>query len=225
MSCRIGNRAPGKWRSRAIEASITARLAGLVELGFGLLGAAPLVALECMRGVDWPDATRGERCIRKRPGFRGVAMLPTVDRVYLDMSSLKRPFDDQRQERIRREALAVAWILEQVEQGAAVLVRSPAMTVENDANPREDRRLAAALWLKKAAFSVPHQASVGARARELVALGFGTLDALHITYAEIAEARWFVTCDDKLRRLASAHATRLSVAVMDPCDYMRRNTL
>jgi hypothetical protein len=34
-----------------------------------------------------------------------------MDRVYLDMCSLKRPFDDQRQPRIREKAAAVAGIM------------------------------------------------------------------------------------------------------------------
>ena len=76
-------------------------------------------------------------------------------RVYLDMGCLKRPFDEQRQDRIRREGLAVAAILEWAAAGEVELVRSPALRLENDLNPREDRRLAAALWLDGAAVDVP----------------------------------------------------------------------
>ncbi len=59
-----------------------------------------------------------------------------MDRVYLDMCSLKRPFDDQRASRVREEATAVAAIISQAEGGQIALVRSPAHLVENDANPR-----------------------------------------------------------------------------------------
>jgi hypothetical protein len=38
--------------------------------------------------------------------------------VYLDICALKRPFDDARSERIRREAEAVARIFEKVEHGS-----------------------------------------------------------------------------------------------------------
>jgi hypothetical protein len=94
-----------------------------------------------------------------------------TDRVYLDVCSLKRPFDDQRQPRVREEATAVAAIVGRAEAGEIALVRSPARLVENDANPREDRRLAAALWIDGAAVDVPLDAEVEARAREVVALG------------------------------------------------------
>src|SRR5688500_14078388 len=74
--------------------------------------------------------------------------------VYLDICALKRPFDDARSERIRREAEAVARIFEQVENGSIQLVVSPAHRFENSRNPREDRRLATDLWLRKAERSV-----------------------------------------------------------------------
>jgi hypothetical protein len=42
--------------------------------------------------------------------------------VYLDICALKRPFDDARSERIRREAEAVARTFEKVENGSIQLV-------------------------------------------------------------------------------------------------------
>ena len=78
-----------------------------------------------------------------------------MERVYLDMCSLKRPFDDQRQPCVREEATAIAAIVALAEAGEIALVRSPAHLVENDANPREDRRLAASLWINGATVNVP----------------------------------------------------------------------
>ena len=139
-----------------------------------------------------------------------------MERVYLDMCSLKRPFDDQRQPRVREEATAVAAIVARAEAGEIVLVRSPAHLVENDANPREDRRLAAALWIDGAAVNVPLDAEVEARAGELVALGVRPLDALHVACAERAAARWFVTCDDELLKLAGQLGDALRTLVVAP---------
>jgi predicted nucleic acid-binding protein len=124
------------------------------------------------------------------------------------MCSLKRPFDDQRHPRVREEATAVAAIVARAEAGEIALVRSTAHLVENDANPREDRRLAAALRIDGAAVDVPLDAEVEVRARELAAFRFRPLDALHIASAERARARWFVTCDDELLRLAGRVGTR-----------------
>ena len=138
------------------------------------------------------------------------------------MCSLKRPFDDQRQPRVREEAAAVAAIIARAEIGEVALIRSPAHLVENDANPREDRRLAAALWIDGAAIDVPLDAVVEARAGELVGLGCRPLDALHLAFAERAEARWFVTCDDGLLKLAGRLGDALrTVAVAPPALVLR----
>ena len=102
------------------------------------------------------------------------------------------------------------------EAGEIALVRSPAHLVENDANPREDRRLAAALWIDGAAVNVPLDAAVEVRAGELVALGVRPLDALHVACAERAAARWFVTCDDELLKLAGRLGDALRTLVVAP---------
>lgn len=127
-----------------------------------------------------------------------------MDRVYLDMCSLKRPFDDQRQPRVREEATAVAAIVAWAETGEIALVRSPAHLVENDANPREDRRLAAALWIDGAAVDVPLDAEVEGRAAE-------------------PEALWFVTCDDGVLKLAGRLGGALRTLAVAPPALIRRS--
>lgn len=146
------------------------------------------------------------------PAYYDHAVSGTV--VYLDICALKRPFDDARSERIRREAEAVARIFEEAENGRIQLVVSPAHHFENDRNPREDRRLATALWLQKSGGSIDLRPAVEERARLLTDLGFGPLDALHLAFAEQAQARWFVTTDDRLIRKALEQ--QLHVAVVRP---------
>lgn len=138
--------------------------------------------------------------------------------IYLDLCCLKRPFDDQRQARIRREAGAVAAIIEAAERGVVELVRSPVLALENDGNPREDRRVAASLWLNGATVFVPPSDAVDVRARALVGWGFGVLDALHVAFAEAAGADYLATCDDGLLRLGRARRGRLRVRIVNPVD-------
>jgi predicted nucleic acid-binding protein len=102
------------------------------------------------------------------------------------------------------------------EAGEIVLVRSPAHLVENDAHPREDRRLAAALWINGAAVDVRLDADVEVRAASLATLGFRPLDALHVAFAERAGARWFVTCDDDLLTRATRLGDALRTVVIAP---------
>jgi predicted nucleic acid-binding protein len=144
-----------------------------------------------------------------------------MDRVYLDVCALKRPFDDQRQTRVRDEATAVASIIARAEAGEIALVRSVAHLIENDANPREDRRLAAALWIDGAAVDVPLDSVVESRASELVSAGLRPLDALHVAFAERAQARWFVTCDDDVLRMAARLGGALRTLVVAPETVIR----
>jgi hypothetical protein len=136
--------------------------------------------------------------------------------VYLDVCCFKRPFDDATLDRVRTEAEAVAAILDAVKAGTFELVRSPAHDFENERNPREDRRLATRLWLDAATKSVGASAAAAARARELAAIGFGSLDALHLAFAEQAAARWFVTTADRLLKRAAAERDRLRLEVLRP---------
>jgi hypothetical protein len=115
-------------------------------------------------------------------------------------------------------------IIELAEHGRCVLVKSPALLVENDANPREDRRVATSLWLNGMSAGIPHSPEIASRARALQALGFGVLDALHLAFAEAAGARWFLTCDDRIQQLAKRHVAQLRVAVVNPCDLPREAT-
>lgn len=136
--------------------------------------------------------------------------------VYLDVCCYKRPFDDATVERIRREAEAVAEVLDAAGEGRVRLVRSPAHDLENERNPREDRRLATLLWLQSAGIRVSANAETAARARTLAALGFGPVDALHLAFAEQSKAQWFVTTDDRLLKRAGTERERLRVEVLRP---------
>jgi predicted nucleic acid-binding protein len=142
----------------------------------------------------------------------------TKSLIYLDICCLKRPFDDQRSERVRLESAAVAVVVAHAEAGQAHLVHSPAHDLENRRNPREDRRLATSLWLNGAKVDVGLTDATAERARQLVELGLDAVDALHIAFAEAAGAAWFVTTDDRILAFAARHAAELDVSVANPQD-------
>ncbi len=142
-----------------------------------------------------------------------------MERLYLDICAFKRPFDDQRQERIRRETEAVAVVVEMAERGEVALVRSPAHDLENARNPREDRRLAVDEWLKLARVKIGVTSVVEARARLLEKAGLSPLDSLHVAFAEAADSGWFVTCDDRLVRRLDRVRPSLRILVGTPLDF------
>src|SRR5207245_7555695 len=107
--------------------------------------------------------------------------------------------------------------------GKFQLVRSPAHDFENERNPREDRRLATHLWLQAAVLRVVAGRAAGERAREIAALGFGPLDALHLAFADESAARWFVTTDERLLKRTQKHRRGLRVEVVMPDQVPLQN--
>jgi hypothetical protein len=61
-------------------------------------------------------------------------------RIYLDVCTIQRPFDDASQLRVHVEAEAFLRILERIESGEIQLVRSFAHVMETEANPHRIRR-------------------------------------------------------------------------------------
>ncbi len=139
--------------------------------------------------------------------------------VYLDMCSLKRPFDDQSQGRIAIETGAVLRILDRVGKGTLRMCASEVLTHENAGNPDPVRRRRVETILGAVTRRAPAVSTrMRKRANALVAQGVGDLDALHIAAAESQGADYFVTCDDPLIR--KAKKIRLGVKVVNPVSFI-----
>jgi predicted nucleic acid-binding protein len=138
-------------------------------------------------------------------------------RLYIDLNCFNRPFDDQTQERIRRETEAVYAILQRIMQGEDMLLWSWVMTYENDQHPKLERRDEISLWEHRAVRSVGVDTSLQERARLFTQHGIPTLDAAHLASAEAGEADVMLTCDDALLRRAQRFT--LALRVMNPVAY------
>jgi predicted nucleic acid-binding protein len=119
-------------------------------------------------------------------------------KVYLDSCCIQRPLDSKTQVRIALEAEAVLGILALVESGEIELVSSDALVYESDRTPNPMRQEYAVAVLSRASTRVPLSDGVEERARSLAATGLKPLDALHLAFAEEAQAAYFCTCDDRL---------------------------
>jgi len=144
-------------------------------------------------------------------------------RVYLDVSSLCRPFDDQNQLRIRLETDAVQLISSNVRAKNLILVVSPAHDVEiasiDDLAEREHLQLFLKQHGARVAFDLSRARQ---RAEELSKQGLGIADAAHLAYAEQAQAD-FVTCDDRLVRQCRRAGSRLWTGT--PIAYCEKENL
>lgn len=140
-------------------------------------------------------------------------------RLYIDLNCFNRPFDDQRQQRIRRETEAVFRILSRIVEGKDALIWSWVMSFENAKHPKPDRRDEIALWVNRAESVIALSVRIEDRARELEEQGIPALDAVHLASAEVGEADIFLTCDDAVVKRAAR--LRLGLRVMNPVAYWK----
>jgi predicted nucleic acid-binding protein len=140
-------------------------------------------------------------------------------KVYFDVSCLNRPFDDQRQLRIRLESEAITLIFDQIDAGRWEHLSSRMAEIEVWAIRDEirQRRVLALLpegkmELGRATFS---------RARELIALRMRAADAVHVAAAEQLQVDVLLTCDDQLVRVARQIADQLQVRIDNPVDWLK----
>ncbi len=143
--------------------------------------------------------------------------------LYLDVSCLNRPFDDQRQTRIRLEAEAVTLILERIEAGRYRHMSSQIAEIEIAAMRDADRRRRVTSLLPARADRMKLTAAMFVRAAELEAFGFKPADALHIAAAEYLKVDVLLSCDDRMCRRAGAKRTRLHVRVSNPLEWLKEN--
>jgi len=143
-----------------------------------------------------------------------------VEKIYLDVCCLNRPFDDQTQERIRLEAEAVLLILNRFQQGLEHWVGSNTLVYEIRQTPDAERRRRVLSLLHSRHSAVEAETGEVARAGELQALGFKAVDSLHIVCAEKAGCAVLLTTDDRLLRAARRNAAQLRVRVVNPVTWL-----
>jgi predicted nucleic acid-binding protein len=143
-------------------------------------------------------------------------------RVYLDNCCFNRPFDDQRQTRVRLEAEAKLCIQEHIRSGTLELAWSYMLDFENAANPFEERWITISGWRQYALIDVAETATILQQAHTLVALGLKAKDALHIACAVAGECPYFVTTDDEILKRGKAVQ---GITVIDPASFVREMNL
>ena len=140
-------------------------------------------------------------------------------KIYLDTCSLQRPLDNKAELRILLEAEAVLGLLALCESGSVELLSSEALIFEIERNPNLTRQEYALATLTRAKSFITLDVRVEERARELVALGFRSLDALHLASAEAGQADYLCTCDDRFLNRAKG-VQRLGTRVVSPIELV-----
>ena len=141
--------------------------------------------------------------------------------IYFDACCLNRLTDDQNQPRIAAEAEAVEQILRLLRANAIEWLSSAVLEAETRNNPDPDRRDEVQVLLLLATNTVPLDAQIIQRAKELEAVGYGAFDALHLSSAEAGTAEVLLTTDDRFIKRARRGIGSPHVRVLNPVEWLR----
>jgi hypothetical protein len=131
---------------------------------------------------------------------------------------VQQTLDDQNYIRIRLETEAKLYIQGQIQDGSLELVWSYILDFENIQNPFSDRRTAIQKWVKFSTIDIIETPALIAKAKQLLALGIKSKDALHIAAAIAANADYFLTTDDKLLNRANLI---VDIKLMNPTEFVK----
>ena len=119
-------------------------------------------------------------------------------RLYLDNCCFNRPFDNQKQLKIKLETEAKLFIQHEILMGKHELVWSYILEFENNQNPYKDRREAIQDWKNLSNIFCVENDKIIKFAETLFHKGIKVKDALHIACAINANADFFITTDKGL---------------------------
>jgi len=119
-------------------------------------------------------------------------------RLYLDNCCFNRPFDNQKQLKIKLETEAKLFIQHEILVGNYELVWSYILEFENNQNPYKDRREAIQDWKNLSNIFCVENDKIIEFAETLLNKGIKVKDALHIACAVDSNADFFITTDKGL---------------------------
>jgi predicted nucleic acid-binding protein len=141
-------------------------------------------------------------------------------KVYLDACCLNRPFDDQRQPRVRLETEAISLILGKLYQDEWDWVSSEALLYEIGQNPDVENRQRVLAFASLAHQVIELDEKILRRAEEFEQSGFDPYDALHLASAEQAKVNVFLTTDDQILKVARRKKNLFSFTIENPVTWL-----
>jgi len=139
--------------------------------------------------------------------------------VYFDACIYNRPFDNQRQDRIRLETEAIIIILKYIRKGKIDLIGSDILLLEINKTANLIRKSKLNFLLKNISNYIITDIKTKKRAEFLKNKGFDNFDALHIANAEINDVNYFISTDDKLIKLYN-RIKHQQIKVLNPINWL-----
>jgi len=144
-------------------------------------------------------------------------------KIYLDVCSLNRPFDNLSNDRIRLESEAVLAILAHCKAGTWALITSDVAAFEISLIPKEERRENVGRLRFVASLRIPLDDRLIRKAMEFAAAGIAPLHALHLAAALKGQADVFLTTDDDL--LYRTRRIRVGINAYNPARWILKEDL
>ena len=141
------------------------------------------------------------------------------DLIYLDMNIYNRPFDDQKQLRIRLETIACQIIFQLVQEQKVELAWPFMIEYENSLNPFPERRDEIMLLSQMARHIIEPSEIILQFSEKFEKIGVKNKDAVHLSCAEVFGCDFFITSDDKV--INKAKTLSLKVDVCNPVDFIQ----
>ncbi|RLA05990.1 MAG: PIN domain protein [Gammaproteobacteria bacterium] len=138
--------------------------------------------------------------------------------LYLDNCVFNRPFDDQKQIRIKIESLAKLYIQDKIKKSGYKLIWSDILEFENDNNPHKERTQAIEKWKNIATIYVPLTADIQDYANDITKYGIKPKDALHVASSISTNADYFITTDDGLLKKINKSG---KIIALNPIDFLQ----
>lgn len=141
-------------------------------------------------------------------------------KIYLDACCLNRPFDDQRQARVRLEAEAISLILQKLHQREWEWIGSDVLVYELGQTEDVERKERLLLLAGQSHQVVAMTEKILTQAEKLTASGFDSYDAIHLASAENAKVDVFLTTDDNMQKIANRNKKMFSFVVVNPVTWL-----
>jgi predicted nucleic acid-binding protein len=136
-------------------------------------------------------------------------------KVYLDNCCFNRPYDDQKQLKIRIETLAKLFIQTLIFEGKIELAWSYILEYENSFNKNQQKMNSILKWKKLSSSNTAITPEIIALSEQIMKTGVHLQDSLHIAAAIESKADYFISVDKRVLKYKDSR-----IIICNPIDFV-----
>lgn len=142
-------------------------------------------------------------------------------KIYFDVCCLNRPYDNQMQDRIHLETVAIITILKHIETKEWAWISSGVVNYEISKTIDQERKCRLYSLARWATEFISVDQNIYERAKEIEPLGIKTYDALHTACAEQGKADVLLSTDDKFIKASRKAKELINVEIENPLIWLQ----